>query len=84
MVEFEAKEILANVFNIDINQISNNAKIGELPGWDSLGHMRLVLHIEKIIKRSLKTEEILEILDVEHVKALLYNIKCNSEIRTDD
>ena len=83
-MEFQVKEILASIFNIDISQISDNAKIGELPGWDSLGHMRLVLHIEKIIKRSLKTEEILTIVDVQHVKDLLYNIKYSSETRTND
>ena len=70
-MKFDGKEILSNVFKIDISQISDNIKIGELPEWDSLGHMRLVLHIEKIINRSISIEEILEIVDIENIESIL-------------
>ena len=72
-MKFDGKDILADVFKTDINQISDSVKIGELPGWDSLGHLRLVLHIEKILNRSLSTEELLKIVDVENIESVLNN-----------
>jgi len=67
------KEILAEVFKVDRDEIPNNVKIGELPGWDSLGHMRLVLHIEKMIKRPIETEEILRIVNAQNINAIILN-----------
>ena len=70
-----AKEILAEVFNINVSEISDNSTIGQLPGWDSLGHMRLVLHIEKIILRPIKIEEVLSIVNIESIDRILINNK---------
>ena len=81
---FNVKEILAEVFMVDKNEIPDNAKIGELSGWDSLGHMRLVLHIEKIIKRPIETEEILKMVNVQNINAILNNNKINKGFETND
>ena len=81
---FNVKEILAEVFMVDSNEIPDNVKIGELSGWDSLGHMRLVLHIEKIIKRSVETEEILKMVNVQNINAILNNNRTNQEVETND
>ena len=66
-----AKKIVSEVFNLNIDDISDASGIGELPGWDSLGHMRLILHIEKIISRSIRTEEILSIVNIESIEKIL-------------
>ena len=71
MENFDAKDILADLFEIDISSISLNAKIGELQGWDSLGHMRLVIQIENIMNRSITTEEIVQIVDVKSINSVL-------------
>ena len=76
-MEFNVKEILADVFKIDISQIPENVNIGELPGWDSLGHIRLVLHIEEIINRSISTEEILKMINSKNINVILNDNKSN-------
>ena len=81
---FNVKEILAEVFMVDRNEIPDNAKIGELSGWDSLGHMRLVLHIETIIKRPVETEEILKMVNIQNINAILNNNTTNQEFETND
>jgi acyl carrier protein len=65
------KEILAEVFTIDKDKIPNDVNIGDLPGWDSLGHMRLVLYIEKILKRPIETDEIIKIINSQNIKTIL-------------
>ena len=72
-MQFDGKKILADVLNIDISQILDNVKIGELEEWDSLGHMRLVLKIEKYLNRSITTEEIMDIIDIKSIESILNN-----------
>ncbi|MBH11236.1 MAG: hypothetical protein CMG74_12970 [Candidatus Marinimicrobia bacterium] len=67
----KAKKIVSEVFNLNIDDISDTSSIGQLPGWDSLGHMRLILKIEKIISRSIRTEEILSIVNIESIEKIL-------------
>ena len=67
----DAENVLSEVFNIEKSQIPKNVIIDQLPGWDSLGHMRLVFHIEKVINRTLTTEEILSMVDAKHINKLL-------------
>ena len=78
------KEILAEVFKIDIDKIPNNVKIGDLPGWDSLGHIRLVLYIEKLLKRPIETEEIIKIINIENIKTILNNNKNDRGVESND
>jgi len=37
------KEIMCDVFECDVDDIGDDAEINEVPGWDSLNHVRLIL-----------------------------------------
>ena len=66
-----AKGIIASVFEVDIDDISDDISLGNSRYWDSLGHMRLILHLEKILGRTLEVEEITEIINLQGVYDLL-------------
>ena len=67
----EARSILARALNVSAEVIGDRATIGELESWDSLGHMRLVLEIERHLKRELSPMEILELASLVDVQDLL-------------
>jgi acyl carrier protein len=42
----EFAEFVASVMDLDMN-ISAESRLEDLPGWDSVNAMRLIMHIEK-------------------------------------
>jgi acyl carrier protein len=45
-IDAQLKEFLANQFQVDKESISDDLSFGDLPQWDSLGHMSLMAAIE--------------------------------------
>jgi len=45
-----------------------NLKIGDLKGWDSLGHVNLLLEIEKIFKFKFRTKVFLSLQSIKKIK----------------
>ncbi|MCW5877420.1 MAG: acyl carrier protein [Anaerolineales bacterium] len=42
----ELRALLAETFRVDLTEISADAQLGELPQWDSMAHMDLMLALE--------------------------------------
>jgi len=63
-------EILSISLDLDISEIQNNSDINNLPEWDSLNHIKIVLTVEEKLGRNLTTEEIISISDVESINKL--------------
>ena len=68
-------EILALSLDLDASEIQNNSDINNLPEWDSLSHIKIVLAIEEKLERNLTTEEIIDISDVNSINKL-FNRGC--------
>tara|TARA_B110000240_G_C13297812_1_gene367148 strand:- start:249 stop:479 length:231 start_codon:yes stop_codon:yes gene_type:complete len=68
-------EILALSLDLDASEIQNNSGINNLPEWDSLNHIKIVLAIEEKLERNLTTEEIIDISDVNSINKL-FNRGC--------
>jgi acyl carrier protein len=52
------KEIMAGVFKIEADSISDDTTIGNVEKWDSLGHMNLVAALEEEFDIVLDDEDI--------------------------
>ena len=64
------KEILALSLDLDVSEIQNNSDINNLPEWDSLSHIKIVMAIEAKLQRELTTDEIIAISDVYSINKL--------------
>jgi acyl carrier protein len=42
----EARELLAQVLNIPVDELEHDAAIGRTERWDSLAHLHLILALE--------------------------------------
>jgi acyl carrier protein len=63
-------EILSISLDLDISEIQNNSDINNLPEWDSLSHIKIVLTVEEKLGRNLTTEEIIGISNIDSINKL--------------
>lgn len=67
----QATTIVAQATGIAPGLVTSELAAGEAPGWDSLGHMRIVLALEGVVARELTTDEIMSLRTVADIAALL-------------
>ncbi len=76
-MESKIKEIMANLFEISVDQIDNLSSPDTIEKWDSLNHLNLVVILEEEFNITLTEEQIGEMLNyslvVEIVKEHLQN-----------
>lgn len=77
MLGMEARALVAHALERSIDEIEADGALGEVPGWDSLGHMRIVLSIEDRLKRPLAATEVVALKSVADISALLAH--CNGK-----
>jgi acyl carrier protein len=67
------RKIMASVFNIDKNDISDFSSMDNIARWDSLKHMELILAIEEDFDLpKLSADEIVKMTSVANIKAVLH------------
>ena len=57
-MEQQIKEVMAKVFNQDVNTISPGSSVETIRKWDSLGHLNLVVQLEKKFNIKFSDEQI--------------------------
>lgn len=61
----------AAAFGTDGSMISPESTPGDIPGWDSLGHVRLVVELEKVFGTAFEVDEVMEMEDVAAILRVL-------------
>ena len=72
-VEQQLIEILAEVFEVSQDAITQDIKMGDIEAWDSLGHLRLFMTIDEKMGVKFSTDEIVEISSLEEIKNNIIN-----------
>ena len=67
----EALCLVSSALDIPIETITSEDSLETLDAWDSIGHMRIILEIERAISVELETEEILELWSVSDIARIL-------------
>jgi len=71
LVDVRLAQVVAGVFQLDSREISPELGIGAIEGWDSLGHLNLVLRLEDAFGIRFTTEEIPQLTSVEQIQKSL-------------
>ena len=58
-------------FGTDPSIIRQESVPSDIPGWDSLGHIRLVAELEKVFVTTFEVDEVMEMEDVTAILRLL-------------
>jgi acyl carrier protein len=60
----EVHALIAEVLGIDIGRVKEDLAFGELPEWDSLNHVNLMLALEERLGVRIGPEQIVELTSV--------------------
>ena len=67
----DARRLIAMALNRPFETVGENATIGTMQAWDSIGHISIVLALEGKIGRMLRPEEIGRLESVADIAAIL-------------
>lgn len=70
-IEIQAKEIIADILDIDEDQISNNFSPENCDSWDSMNNLRMITALEKAFKIKFSMEEISSMTNMEAISAMI-------------
>ena len=63
-LEERVRALIGRTFGLGESDLAGELRMGGVPGWDSMGHMDLVVELEKEFKMTLSTPRIAEVVDV--------------------
>ena len=70
-METEIKQIIADSLKVPREVITDELCIGDIPQWDSLGHMTLMTALAKHFGITFQREEMTDLEDVSDIIALV-------------
>ncbi len=65
------KEVMASVFEIDANTISDDASQKTISKWDSLEHLNLIVELEEKFNLSFEPTEIGEMVSLDKIVLII-------------
>ena len=65
-------QAVANALNVDTRQITEETGVGDLPQWDSLGHINVITSVEKATGKQF---DIATQMDIQNVRDLIMAVK---------
>jgi acyl carrier protein len=66
-----ARDLIVEILRTSVSIAPGNVLLADLPGWDSLKGVRLVLRLEEIVGRELSEDDIEKLQSVEDVSRFL-------------
>ena len=69
------QQALAQALNVDPNEIGPETQFGDLPQWDSMGHMEVLVELEKNFGVEISAETITDLVSVPLICAHIEEIK---------
>lgn len=64
MLSNKIKNIIASTLNVDVERVTDSLSIGEIPEWDSMGNMAILVAIEEDLKIEFPIEDLFELNSV--------------------
>ena len=66
-VKAKVFEIVAQVCDTDVANVTMESTIGDFPSWDSMGHLTILQQVEEECEVSFEPEEMMELEDVSDI-----------------
>ena len=68
MLDKRLIDTVSRTFNLDPAQVSAETRHDNTPGWDSVGHLNLILEIEEVFQIRFSSDEIPDVNSVERLQ----------------
>lgn len=59
--EMQIRKTISETLNVHINDVKDDLAVGDLPEWDSLGHVRIIMALEAHFSCELEAAELLQL-----------------------
>ena len=60
-------EIIANVLNVNVTEVTLESTVGDFPSWDSLGQLNILQSVQDEFDVEFEPEEMMDIEDVNDI-----------------
>jgi acyl carrier protein len=67
----QIKELMANIFEVEVSDIGEDASPENIESWDSLKHMNLIVALEEEFNVQFTDEEMLQMLNFQLISLIL-------------
>jgi len=67
----EIKQIIATTLQIPLESVRDDSSNQSIPEWDSLGHMNLIMALEKHFGVAFTLDEIIELTDLATIQRVI-------------
>ena len=74
--ENDIKKLMGRVWGIDPEKIPSKARFNEIPQWDSLGHVSLLVALEEEYRVSINYEILTELISMRAIIEYLKEAYC--------
>lgn len=71
MITEELKRVILNELELDDFDLKDDTVANEVPGWDSLKHLNIIIAIEKNFNIKFKGKEIMKVQNVGNLQKLI-------------
>ena len=66
-MESHIKEIIARVLNVALDRITDDLSSGDIPEWDSLGHLAIISTLEQELEIEFPLEDLFDLTSVKSI-----------------
>lgn len=66
--------LMANLFECSVDELSDDTGPGDIPGWDSLGHVSLMAEIQDTFGKHIPVEDAIEVESINDIIAILNSL----------
>ena len=71
----QLKHLIAELFQCDPSEVTDATGPGDLPGWDSLGHVTLMTEIQRRFGKHVPIEDAIEVESVADLDRILQRLQ---------
>ena len=71
----QVQTLLAEIFETEATEISAETQFGDLPKWDSMGHMDLMVALESQFAIAISAESISELISIPSILAHIQGLQ---------
>lgn len=71
----KVKELIANVLNVSVDEVTDNTEIGELEEWDSLHNVQILVALEEEFRIKMTPDLLMDLETVEDIVDLIEELK---------
>jgi acyl carrier protein len=69
------KQLIAGLFKCPVTDLTDATGPGDIPGWDSLGHVMLMAAIQREFGQHVPVEDAIEVTSIADLQAILDRLK---------